>query len=275
VNYTVAANTNTATRNATLTIAGLSFTVNQAAAAGPPPPAVDEGGVVSGASFAPHPAPLAPGTIATIFGTNLTNGSSALTTSFGSNGRLVTTLAGAQVTVNGVLAPMFFATPTQLAIQIPVEVAGQTSATLQVSVGSQTSASRTIFVDSVSPGIFTINLSGAGAGVFTHLNGSLVSQQNPARPDEIIVMYATGLGALNPPLATGAPSTGNETAVAATLTVDGLPAQVLFSGTTPGLVGLNQINFRIPASTRTANNIPVVLSSGAKQSNSVTIPVAP
>jgi uncharacterized protein (TIGR03437 family) len=57
--------------------------------------------------------------------------------------------------------------------------------------------------------------------------------------------------------------------------VDAVSAQVLFSGTTPGLVGLNQINFRIPLSTRSAANIPVVLRSGGKQSNSVTIPVSP
>jgi len=88
-------------------------------------------------------------------------------------------------------------------------------------------------------------------------------------------MYATGLGLLNPPLATGAPSAGNETAVPATVTVDGVEVPALFSGSTFGLVGLNQVNFRIPANTRSAPDIPVVLSIGGKQSNSVTIPVAP
>jgi uncharacterized protein (TIGR03437 family) len=253
-----------------------SYTVNLSFSAGPtPPPAVFDGGVVSSASFALHPAPLGPGTIATIFGTNLTNGSVALTTSFGPNGRLVTSLAGTEVRINQVLAPMFFATPGQLAIQIPVEVGGQTTATVQVTAAGQSSVPRTIFVDAVSPGIFTVNQSGAGPGVITHLDGSVVSQQNPARADEVVVMYATGLGLLNPPLATGAPSAGNQTAVPATVTVDGVTAQVLFSGTTPGLVGLNQINFRIPAGTRTANNIPVVVTIGGKQSNSVTIAVSP
>jgi uncharacterized protein (TIGR03437 family) len=213
--------------------------------------------------------------MATIFGSNLTDGSTALATSFGPGGRMVTSLAGTEVRVNQVLAPMFFATPGQLAIQIPMEVAGQTTATVQVTSAGRTSVPRTIFVDSASPGIFTVNQTGAGPGVFAHANGSLVSQQDPARPDEVIVMYATGLGLLNPPLGTGAPSAGNETAVPATVTVDAVSAQVLFSGTTPGLVGLNQINFRIPLSTRTAPDIPVVLSIGAKQSNSVTIPVSP
>jgi uncharacterized protein (TIGR03437 family) len=57
--------------------------------------------------------------------------------------------------------------------------------------------------------------------------------------------------------------------------VDGLPAQVEFSGTAPGYVGLNQINVRIPATVRAAPNIPVVLRIGGRASNEVTIPIAP
>ncbi|HEY7680935.1 MAG TPA: hypothetical protein VIC04_10510 [Terriglobia bacterium] len=241
----------------------------------PPPPDILVGGIVNAASFAQHPAPLGPGTIATIFGTNLNDGSTALNTSFGSDGLLITSLGGSQVRVNGVLAPMFFSTPGQLAIQIPNEVAGQTTANVTVTASGQTSVIRSIFVEAVSPGVFTANQSGSGPGAITHVNGSAVTQQNPARPGEILVLYATGFGVLSPPLATGAPSAGNTTAAPATLTVDGAAATVLFSGSTPGLVGLNQINFTVPASTRTANNIPVVVTIGGKQANTVTIAVAP
>lgn len=255
---------------------GLSDTfVAKLTPSAPSGPVVFVGGVVNSASFALHPAPLAPGSIATIFGSNLTDGSSVLSSSFGSNGRLVTTLAGSQVRINGVLAPMFFATPGQLAVQIPMEVAGQTTATVDVTVGGQTSAPVNIFIDTVAPGIFTTNQQGTGAGAITHLNGSQITAANPARPSEIVVLYATGLGVLNPPLVTGAPSAGNATAVPSTVTVDGVAAPILFSGTTPGLVGLNQVNLQIPAGTRTASNIPVILRSGAKQSQTVTIAVAP
>jgi uncharacterized protein (TIGR03437 family) len=238
-------------------------------------PAVSDGATVNGATFALHPAPLAPGAIATIFGANLTTGSVALSTSFGLNGQLVTSLVGTEVRVNQVLAPMFFATPSQLAFQIPMEVAGDTMATVQVTAAGQSSIPRTIFLDAVSPGIFTVNQNGAGRGMFTHADGFLVSEQHPARPGEAIVMYATGLGLLDPPLATGAPSLGNQTAIPATVIVDGVPADVLFSGSTPGFVGLNQVNFRIPPSTRSSATIPVVLSIGGKLSNSVTISVSP
>jgi uncharacterized protein (TIGR03437 family) len=192
---------------------------------------------------------------------------------------LGTTLGGTSVKINGTPAPMFSSihTPSydQLTVQIPFEVAGQTSAVVEVTAGGQISPPRAFFLDTAAPGIFTVNQQGTGPGAITHLDGSLVTQQNPAHPNEFVVLYATGLGVLNPLLATGAPSSGNITAIPATVTVDNVPANVSFSGSTPGLVGLNQVNFQIPASTRSAPDIPVVLRTGVKQSNSVTIAVAP
>ena len=136
--------------------------------------------------------------------------------------------------------------------------------------------SRTIFLDALAPGIFTLNSQGTGAAAVLHEDGvTPVNAQSPARSGEIVVFYATGLGAVTPPLATGAPSTGNRTVAAATVNIDGIPGEVQFSGAAPGFVGLNQVNVRIPPSTRSAPNIPVVLSIGGKQSNPVTIAVGP
>ena len=47
------------------------------------------------------------------------------------------------------------------------------------------------------------------------------------------------------------------------------------ASTPPAVAGLHQINVRIPSSTRSASDIPVVLSIGGKQSNPATIAVAP
>ena len=80
---------------------------------------------------------------------------------------------------------------------------------------------------------------------------------------------------MTPSLGTGAPSTGNVTVSPTTVTIDGVPAQVQFSGSAPGFVGLNQINVRIPPGTRPSPDIPVVLTIGGKQSNPVTIAVSP
>jgi len=87
-------------------------------------PAVNAAGVVNNASFAAGTNPVAPGSIAAVFGTNLNDGSSVLFSSFGTDGKLVTTLGGAQVKINGVAVPLFYSTPAQLGIQIPTDLTG-------------------------------------------------------------------------------------------------------------------------------------------------------
>lgn len=168
-----------------------------------------------------------------------------------------------------------YSTSGQLGVQIPFETAGQTSATIRVTVAGQTSVPRTFAIDALAPGTFTVTSDGRGTAAVLHQDGvTPVTAQNPAKPNEIVVFFATGLGVLSPPLGTGEPSAGNRTATP-TVTIDGASAEILFSGAAPGFVGLNQINLRIPPNTRTAANVPVVLSVGGKQSNAVTMPVAP
>ena len=248
----------------------------------PPPspgtaPTVNDGGIVNNASYNLASLAVAPGAIIAIFGSNLTDGTSCLPPSsnptFGSDGRLSTLMAGAQVTVNGTPVPIFYASPIQLGIQIPVEFTG-TSASVQVAVRGQTSSPRTVFVEPVSPGIFSFTSDGRGPGAITHADGSPVTVGNPARPGEIVIIYATGLGQVTPSTPTGARPNGvSRTALPTTVMIDGLPVTPEFAGLSGCCVGLNQINVQIPANSRLANNIPVALSIGGRQSNTVTITV--
>ena len=79
---------------------------------------------------------------------------------------------------------------------------------------------------------------------------------------------------MQPFVATGAlPSSLSSTPVV--VTIDGVSVNPEFAGLSGCCVGLNQVNVRIPASTRSAPDIPLVMSIGAKQSNPVTIVVGP
>lgn len=247
----------------------LTFTITAGANA----PAVAQGGVVNNASFAPSPAPVAPGSIAAIFGERLTDGSTALSSSFDPSGRLVTTLAGARVTVNGTAAPIFYATPGQLGIQIPVEVSGQSTASLQVNVGGALSTPVTINLAPAAPGIFTANQSGSGPGAITHADGSLVTEGNPARPGEIVIIYVTGLGALVPAVGTGVRAGASASLTPAVVSFNGVAGAVDYSGAAPGFVGLNQINVRVPEGVLPSNNVQVAVRIGGRDSNTASIAV--
>jgi uncharacterized protein (TIGR03437 family) len=255
-------------------ISGNSFGMDFAAKIGFGP-VVFDGGVVNNASFAPSPAPVAPGSIAAVFGTSLNDGSMVLFSSFDKAGKLVTTLGGASVTINDVPAPMFYSTPGQLGFQVPFELATAGSAKLKVTVAGQTSAAITLAVDGLAPGFFSATQDGKGAAAALHSDGKTpVTAQKPAKPNEVIVLFGTGLGLLTPSLPTGEAAKNNSTAVTPTLTIDGKTADVQFSGAAPGFVGLNQVNVKIPSGTRAAPDIPIALTIGEKQSNTVTIAVS-
>jgi uncharacterized protein (TIGR03437 family) len=249
-----------------------------------PPPAIFSGGIVNNASFALDPAPLAPGSIAAIFGSDLNNGSQNAASSFGEDGRLVTTLGGASVKVNGIAAPVFYSFPGQVGVQIPFEVEGQDTALVEVTVAGQTSEPRSVFLASAAPGIFTLNQAGTGQGAVLIANsdelaapaGSIPGRNSrPARRGETISIFCTGLGTVNPVLATGQPAEASQTPVPATVRIDGLEAAVSYSGTAPGFVGLYQINAVVPAQVAVGDNVPLVVSIGGKQSNMATIAVGP
>ncbi len=239
-------------------------------------PQINSGGIVNNASYNLASSSVAPGSIAAIFGSKLTDGSSCLpptcNPAFGSNGRLNTSMAGAQVSVNGTLAPIFYATPTQLGIQIPFELTG-TSAQVVVSVG-QASTATTATLALVAPGIFTYTADGKGAGAITHVNGSAVTTQSPAQPGELVILYATGLGQVVPAVSTGALPVGTSSSVSlATLTIGGIGVTPDFAGLAGCCVGLNQINARVPVSVSRGDAVPVVLSINGKSSNTVSIAV--
>jgi uncharacterized protein (TIGR03437 family) len=182
-------------------------------------------------------------------------------------------MTGAQVTVNGILAPFFYSSPNQLGVEIPTELTGA-AATVQVTVNGQASAPQPIVMAPVSPGIFTFTSDGKGAGAFTHVDGSPVTEQNPAHAGELVILYATGLGQVTPSVPTGTlPGGASATAAPATLTIDGITVAPDFAGLAGCCVGLNQVNVRLPAITRSAANIPVVLTIRGVASNRVTIAV--
>ena len=150
-------------------------------------------------------------------------------------------LAGVQVSFEGLLAPLLYVQSGQINAQVPWELAGQTSATVQVSYPGVTSTGTPVVVTPSLPGIFCV----------VNSDGSLNSPSNPAQAGDYVSVYGTGGGAMSPPGVTGAlwplaPLSLLPPPVSAT--VEGENASVLYAGSAPTLEsGLFQINVQLPA----------------------------
>lgn len=81
---------------------------------------------------------------------------------------------------------------------------------------------------------------------------SLVTDENPALPGEVVHMYLTGGGAVSPPVATGvaapsSPLSWITTPISVVAAGYGEPVQVYFFGLAPGTIGVWQMDAAVPA----------------------------
>ncbi len=141
----------------------------------------------------------------------------------------------------------------------------------------KTSAPQTVGLATYAPGIFAVNGGGTGQGAILDRDYHLVDPTNPATAGNTWVqIYCTGLGPVTNQPTTGAPAPSNplaETTMQPEVTIGGAPAEVQFSGLTPGYVGLYQVNALVPPSAAKGIAVSVVISIGGVQSNTVTIAV--
>jgi uncharacterized protein (TIGR03437 family) len=235
-----------------------------------PPPEPTINSVVNGASFAG--AGIAPGEIATIFGTDLTSSSGINLTS---GLPLPTAFQKVAVMVNGSAAPLFAVDNVngqqQINFQVPFEVSGTT---VNIAVVNNTSTGPTLAVPVLPahPGIFNYTVGGLVFGAILHANFQLADTADPAVAGETVLIYCTGLGAVSLPPADGAAGNGQVTMAQPIVTIGGTNAAVSFSGLAPDFVGLYQVNAQIPAGL-TSGNQSVMIAMGSSSSNSVLVPV--
>jgi uncharacterized protein (TIGR03437 family) len=243
-------------------------------------PSINTGGVVNtpGASSVQA---IAPGSLVSIFGSNL-----AAAMALSDSVPLSTKVGGVSVTIGGIAAPIQFVSPNQVNVQAPwgtpvSDSSGPAQVVVTTDGGGSTTASVTVAAS--APVLYAIG----SQGIAVNSDGSLAAPANsipgittrPAKPGDSagLILFATGLGAVDSSLADGANSADKtrNTLVQPTVTVGGVAAQVTFSGLSPLFVGVNQINVVLGAGTPTGNAVPVQIQvNGSTNSNLVTIAVS-
>jgi uncharacterized protein (TIGR03437 family) len=230
----------------------------------PPAPAITTAGIANAASYVTT---LSPGGLATMYGANL--GIGTVSGTFSAGTPLAPILNGVIVTVNGVAAPILYASPTVVNFQVPFETAPG-SATITISAGGQVSNTVTSTVVAASPGIFVLP---SGPAV-ENADYSLNSSKNPASVGSYVIVYATGLGAMSPAVPDGAVTPMNLTTATASssATIGSMNAPVTFAGLTEGAFGLGQMNVQVPAGLA-PGSYPLVVTVNGQTSNTVAISV--
>jgi len=256
---------------------------------GPSVPAVNAGGVLNSGSYTTQG--VAPGSIVSIFGTNL-----AASTAAASAIPLPTALSDVtSVTLNNIPAGLYFVSQNQINAQLPFNVllSGQDSGTANIVVtrSSGASAPENVTVAPVSPGIFTTTANGLGqAFAYDNTTGALAAPAGApigpftAAPISVsskhaLIVACTGLGSVTPPIDNYvAASDGilRNTLLQPTVFIGGVQAQFVYSVLSPQFVSEYQIGVVPDPATPTGDAVPLQIQiGGVTTADQVTIAVAP
>ncbi len=220
---------------------------------------------------------LAPNTIGTIYGTNLAYSTAGLTPGDIQGGLLPITLGASETTVYVGLfaADLYYVSPTQINFLVPPNLLPG-AVTVHVTVDTTNGPAIAMTLAPAAPALFQLDASHA---VATRLDGSVLTPASPAHPGDIVVLYATGLGATVPPAVYG------QLPTAAAALVPGANLQILldgvavdasaisYAGIAPENAGLYQINLTLPMSSGANPQIQLVMDQASSISG-VHLPVS-
>jgi uncharacterized protein (TIGR03437 family) len=243
-------------------------------------PAVSSGGVVGAGNSVPAVKAISPNGLATLYGSGFAPAGTSNAQWLANlvQGNVSTEMDGVCVLVGSTRAPITYLSANQINFQAPQGILpGTVSVQVATACGTSSqvlSAAQTVPSQTASPEFFyfVANASGqnpiaaenAVTGVFVGAPGSLPGLTfAPAKPGDLVALYATGLGLTNPAFAAGVlPGAATWAAGTFQISLGGVPlssTDVLYSGVAPGTPGEYQINIRIPASTPDGNQ-PVVMT---------------
>jgi len=215
-------------------------------------------------------------------------------------GRLPHTVHGLSVTFGGIPAPIVSvamgATNPEVTVQVPCEVTPGSSVPVVVNVHGGGNAATNVPILALSPGIFqTVMSDGTNRAVVVRSDGSFADvggtdqydPNNPARLNEYVRVYATGLGPTFPLVGTDTIQNPNADLYGTTANVAGTVQaglvgfgglQVISARQAPDLIGVYEVQVAIPSNAPVGNSqqitIGVVPAGSSSTTPAVTSPAA-
>ncbi len=172
-------------------------------------------------------------------------------------------------------APLTFVSADQINAIVPYSVAGNPTVPFSIDGDNGYFGFGVVPVARTSVGIFTQSGSGKGAAIVLNQNGTTNSGGNPAPRGSIVTFYASGYGQTDPAGVDGKPACAPlpKPLASSSVTIGGINAEVLYAGAAPGMIGVMQVNARIPLNVVPGNAISIFLTVGSTSQQGVTIAV--
>jgi uncharacterized protein (TIGR03437 family) len=231
-------------------------------------PYIAPAGVRNAAGDTPSSA-VAPGSIITIFGENLSP-----TLEVGRVNPLSQAIAGVTVTVDDRILGLLFVSPKQINAQVPSNLPDG-DYTLAVHSTTQADVSATFTVRRDAPGLFFQSADSQQYAIALHEDGSLVTPENPAKAGETLALLGTGFGPYKGIVIDGffppepAPVLMDSVTVSAG---DQSPVQAS-AGAALGYTGVAATKFRVPDGLPAGANVALKVTVNGTDSNTVTLPI--
>ena len=266
------------------------------------PDVTESGGVLNAARmsaygeagpFGPPALPLTPGSLVVVQGVNFLAGEPLAAADF----PLPTSLEGVRVLFDGLEAPLFAVEPQRIEAQLPAALGGESLAAgslalaeVVVEAGGKSSYPRRFWVGAYGPGVFTASGAGSGQAIALFAGTTALAAPSgfgagsrPARAGEVLEIYATGLGPVDPPLADGMNSClpagvcladGSNVVLRHTterprVSIGGVAVAadgVLFSGSAPTLAAVDMVVVEVPAGIEPSDAAEVIVAIGGRES---------
>lgn len=235
-------------------------------------PLIAPGEVRNAASLQKN-APLAPGSLVTIFGSNLSTGAGEVASTV----PLPREIAGTEVRLGDRPLPLLYVGENQINAQVPYDLPLNTQHQLIVRRTDALSVPGEFTVGPVQPAVFAMNQQGFGPGAIVNAETNILADTaNPVSRGTIVTIYCTGLGVVDPAVPAGNVTPAaplSRTLETPVVTIGGVQAQVLFAGLSPGSAGLYQVNATVPDTVSPGDEVPVVVTMGGVSSNTTTMAV--